>query len=70
LYAIAWDGKVTAGTGVGTGTAAWLTKSLSTNPYFGDVALAGGTAATAWLRASDATLTDYVIAARSGTVGP
>jgi hypothetical protein len=70
LYAIAWDGKVTAGTGVGTRTAAWLTTSLSTNPYFGDVALADGTAATAWLRASDETLTDYVIAARSGTVGP
>lgn len=69
LYAIAWDGKVTAGSGEGTGTAAWLTKSVSANPYFGDVALAGGTAATVWLRASDATLTDFVIAARSGIVG-
>jgi hypothetical protein len=70
LYAIAWDGKVTAGSGEGTGTAAWLTKSVAANPYVGDVALAGGTAATVWLRANDATLTDYVVAARNGTVGP
>ncbi|MCX7054900.1 MAG: hypothetical protein NTU56_11935, partial [Proteobacteria bacterium] len=35
LYAIAWDGKVTAGTGGGAGTGAWLTRSVSANPYFG-----------------------------------
>jgi len=70
LYAIAWDGKVTAGTGEGTGTAAWLTTTVATNPYFGDVVLNGTTAVTAWLRASDASLVDYAIAARTGTVGP
>jgi len=68
LYAVAWDGKVTAGTG--EGTAAWLTKTVATNPYFGDVALNGGNAATVWLRGSDATLTNYVISARTGAVGP
>ncbi len=70
LYALAWDGKVTAGTGVGKGAAAWFTNTVSANPYFGDVALAGDTAATTWLRASDPTLTDYVIGVRTGSVGP
>lgn len=70
LYAIAWDGKITAGSGVGTGTAAWLTTVLSANPYIGDVALDGGMAAAVWLRASDANLADYFVVARSGLVGP
>ncbi len=66
LYAIAWDGKVSAGTGVGTKAAAWNTQTLSPFPYLGSVALADGRAVAAWVRGASADIVDMVVSANRG----
>lgn len=70
LYGIAWDGKVSVGTGVGTKAVAWNTQVVAPNPYFGDVAVAGNRAVSGWARGTDPTLVDMVIGARTATISP
>jgi hypothetical protein len=70
LYAIAWDGKVSAGTGIGTRLLAWNTQVQAPNPYLGSVAMAANRAVAGWVRATDATLIDWVISASTGTIAP
>jgi hypothetical protein len=70
LYAIAWDGKVSAGTGIGTRLAAWNTQALAPNPYIGSVAVSGDRAVAGWVRATDQTLVEWVISANTGSVAP
>jgi hypothetical protein len=70
LYAIAWDGKVTAGTGIGVKTVAWNTQPLSPNPYVGSVAVAADRAVAGWVRGSDPSLVEMVIGASTGVLAP
>ncbi len=70
LYGIAWDGKVSAGTGVGTKAVAWNTQLVAQNPYVGDVAIAADRAVTGWVRFTDSSLVENVVSARTGTLSP
>ncbi len=70
LYAISWDGKVSAGTGIGTRLVAWNTQVLAPNVYLGSVAMSADRAVASWVRATDETLIEWVVSASTGTIAP
>lgn len=74
LYAIGWNEdplfRVATGTGSGTGTAAWVKTTLTTNYPYGALGLAGNRAVSAWTRGGDASLTTYVVGASAATLAP
>jgi hypothetical protein len=74
LYAVGWlDNetlRVATGTGVGTGTNAWVKAPVAGLYAWGVLAVSGTRAAAVWYRGADAGLSSFVVGAATATLTP